>query len=229
MGAGWPGDKSHRVEPRGATLATAVEPDDARLVQAWRDGDQAAGRQLVERHFRSLYRFFANKVEDGVDDLIQQTFEACVRDAATIRDGSQFRAFLFTIARRTLAAEFERQRRSRIQTGHPGSVPAQTRSPASLMARRQDERLMLQALRQIPLDLQIALELYYWEELPAADIGRVLNVPEGTVRSRLRRGKAMLEGCLNEIARDYHHLMSTSDNLDRWARRVRECVGPPDA
>lgn len=197
-------------------------------MQAWRRGDHDAGRRLVERHFDSVYRFFANKVPDGVDDLIQQTFEACVRDASSLRDDGSFRAFLFTIARRRLAADLDRRIKSRSRdAGLDDSFAVEQLSPGTVVARKDEDRLMLRALRQIPLDLQIALELHYWENMSSREVGEVLGLADGTVRSRLRRGRSLLLGTLAELAREGGHRPSTSDDLERWARRVRECVFPP--
>ena len=60
------------------------------------------------------------------------------------------------------------------------------------MRAREDEELLQEGLRQLPRPLRSALELHYFEGLPAADIARILLLPEGTVRSRLRRGRSLL-------------------------------------
>jgi hypothetical protein len=60
--------------------------------------------------------------------------------------------------------------------------------------------LLLQAMRKIPLESQMILELYYWENMTAKDIGDVLEIPEGTARTRIRRAKQLLEAQLGELA-----------------------------
>lgn len=77
--------------------------DDATLLERWRTGDAAAGQELLRRHFRSIYAFFANKVSGPPDDLIQETFRACVEARGRIREGSSFRAYLLTIAPGTVS------------------------------------------------------------------------------------------------------------------------------
>ena len=59
-------------------------------------------------------------------------------------------------------------------------------------AQHEEQRLLLEALRRIPLDLQIAIELHYWEGMSGPDLAQVLDIPEGTVRSRLRRAREPL-------------------------------------
>ena len=95
------------------------------------------------------------------------------------------------------------------------------------MAKRREERLLLEALRSIPLDHQIALELYYWQEMTAAELAAVLDIPEGTIRSRLRRAKHLLEEQLAELAQSPDLLETTMANLDEWARNLRRFVGDP--
>ena len=65
-------------------------------------------------------------------------------------------------------------------------------SPSRVVAERLEEQRLLEALRAIPLDLQMVLELHYWEGLSAPAIGEALELPVGTVKTRLRRGKQLL-------------------------------------
>ena len=54
----------------------ADQKTDFELLEAWREGDQRAGKELFARHFDSIYRFFRSKVDDAAEDLTQQTFLA---------------------------------------------------------------------------------------------------------------------------------------------------------
>ncbi|MCA9638020.1 MAG: RNA polymerase subunit sigma-70, partial [Myxococcales bacterium] len=67
---------------------------DFELLEAWRGGDPRAGDTLLRRYFAALHRFFANKVDDEVEDLIQRTFLALVRSRHAIREGDRFRAYM---------------------------------------------------------------------------------------------------------------------------------------
>jgi RNA polymerase sigma-70 factor (ECF subfamily) len=103
-------------------------------------------------------------------------------------------------------------------------------NPTVLVAQRDEQTLTLQALRRIPLDHQIVLELYYWEDMTAADLAEVLDLPEGTVRGRIRRAKKLLEEQLAQLASDDAILESTLSGLESWARSLRaKVLGSSDA
>jgi RNA polymerase sigma-70 factor (ECF subfamily) len=158
---------------------------DRDLLDGWRAGDAAAGSELFERHFDALYRFFRGKAEGGVDDLVQETFLACLRSRDALRGEASFRTYLFTVARHELYAYWRnRQRRAGdVDVGEISLADLAT-SPSGVVARKAEHQLLLRALRAIPLDLQIALELHFWQGLTGPELAVVLEVPEGTVRSR---------------------------------------------
>ena len=97
--------------------------------------------------------------------------------------------------------------------------------PADAMAERHEHVLLLQALRRIPIEHQTLLELYFWEPLPALEIASILGVPEGTVRTRIRRAKAVLEVELGRLTNDPKLFESTVSNLEDGARQIRARSG----
>ena len=70
------------------------------------------------------------------------------------------------------------------------------------------------------------MELYYWEALTGAELGLVLDVPEGTARTRLRRAKQLLEEAMTELAESPEQLRTTMGDLEAWARGIRDEVAP---
>jgi RNA polymerase sigma-70 factor, ECF subfamily len=205
---------------------------DAALLEAWCRGDRAAGDELFERHYPSVARFFHNKVsEPAQEDLIHETFLACLTGVARFRGQARFRTYLFAIAHNVLADYLRRLNRRMARLGSETDVddmPAEAfgPSPIATVVQHQEHRVLLEALRRIPLIHQIALELHYWEELTAAEIGEVLGIPLGTVKTRLRDGRTYLEEQLDELSRSRDALRSTTDDLDRWSRRIRAQSAP---
>ena len=198
---------------------------DLALLDAWRDGDQRAGNDLFNRHFDSICRFFANKAPNEVDDLIQRTFLACVESRDRYRGEASFRGYLFGVARNVLR-RYYRDKRYHDARFDPlvVSVHDLGPGPSLLIADKREQEILLAALRRLPMDHQITLELYYWENMSGSELAQVLDIPEGTVRGRIRRAKQLLEAALAEIAESPQQLESTVANLDSWARSLRQRV-----
>jgi RNA polymerase sigma-70 factor (ECF subfamily) len=198
---------------------------DAELLQAWADGDKLAGERLFERHFESIARFFRNKLPADAhhEDLIQQTFLGCVEARDRFRGDASFRSFLFAIAHNQLSKHWRARSRDRLDL-QSISVHDLDPSPSAVLARDQDQHKLLLALRRIPLDSQVALELHYWESMTAAEIGEVLGVPLGTAKTRLRRAKQLLEAELRALEIGGARLDPTGTRLDTWARELKDSL-----
>ena len=199
-----------------------MSADDFELLAHWRAGDAGAGQQLVRKHTRSLHRFFASKAPDALDDLVQASFLACVEARDRFREGSTFRTFVLAVARKILLKHYrKRMRHDRAMAVEEASADSLSPSPSFSAALREEVRLLLVALRRIPIDQQIAIELFYWEGLSVGEVAEVLEIAPGTVKSRLARAReALREAILGgdaapELAR------STAEELERWAAELR--------
>lgn len=196
---------------------------DLELLERWSTGDRLAGQTLVERHFDGVARFFRSKIDDNVEDLIQRTFLACLEHRKRGGTIDNFRAYLFTVARNELYAGF----RARLRDGgdvDPEQMSAVdlASSPTRRIARAQDQAALLEALRRIPLESQIALELHYWEGLSMAEVGEALGVPAGTVKSRLFRAREQLRAQLAALGSSRESIDETMTKFEDWAQAVRE-------
>jgi len=174
---------------------------DADLLAAWSAGSRAAGDELIERHFALVHRFFRNKVGFELEDLVQQTFLACVEARARYAGDASFKTFLLAIARNQLFTHYAKQQRRALDF-ELTSVHDLRTSPSAVVARQEDERLLAEALRRVPLEAQVVLELVYWEGCDGGEVARVLEVPLNTAYSRLRRAKIALRERLTELAPD---------------------------
>ncbi len=188
----------------------------------WRAGDEDAGVELFERYYEAISRFFRSKAWDAASDLIQRTFLACLETRDRMREGTAFRSYLFGIARNILLEHYRGKRRDgdRIDFAER-SVEDFGPTPATVLGRHQETLLLLQALRRIPIDSQTILELYFWENMTAGDIAKIMDVPEGTTRTRIRRAKQLLEQQLAALAASPQVLQSTMSDLETWAQNLR--------
>lgn len=203
---------------------------DELLLERWRNGDKKAGGVLFDRHFRSLLRFFRNKVATGIEDLVQDTMLACVQGRDRIREDGSFRAYMFSTARHLLYAQVEKQSKRKIVDYEQDSLADLVPGVSTAYAKRREQRLLLEALRRLPLEYQVTLELYYWEGLSGPELAAALGIPEATVRSRVRRGSVRLREELERLATSPSLLESTLGGLEDWLAGLKEaCARSGDA
>jgi len=172
---------------------------DEALHRAWREGDPSAADRLVDRYGPGLYNFFASKVAGEADELCRRTLAECAAEAGAVEPSGSprsLRALLFAAARRQLLGSL----------GEPGGAPLDPgeRSVADLvpdasemMAAHAHQRRLQLALRQLPLDAQVALELRFWEDLSVAELATVLGVEVSTVAEHLASAQRRLQAQLD--------------------------------
>jgi RNA polymerase sigma factor (sigma-70 family) len=204
-------------------LGMHVEPD-IELLRAWKAGDQRAGTILYRRHAGSVTRFFRNKVaERDVADLLQATFMSCFERADRYQEPASFRAFVLGFARNLLLHHYRTRYRKDDKIDFAvSSVVDLGLSPSAVIGGRQEEARLLAALRSLPVEQQILLELFYWENLGGSELAELHGVAEGTIRSRLRRARELLVQAYDALAPNAVGVPSTETNIDTWARDVRE-------
>ncbi len=205
-----------------------MDPD-LELLDRWRDGDAQAGNRLVRRHFSAVYRFFGNKIPEGVADLTQQTFLALVESRDRIDAHTGFRAYLLGVARFKLVHHLRgRYRKGAVFSPEHVSVlevePDPGPSPTHRLAQDEQRRLVDMALRSLPLDHQIALELHYWNEMSIAEIATVLDRSPGTIKSRLFRARQQLSAQVEQLSQDPSPLLA---RLDEELGSLRDAVAIP--
>ncbi len=196
---------------------------DSELIIAWRAGDRSAGGVLFNRHFGSICRFFRNKVQRDVEELVQRTFVGAVEGRDRFREEASFRTYLFAIAHNVLRAHFRQMGRVReLVEVDSQSLVDLGGSPTALLAAKGEAKLLLHGLRRIPLESQVLLELYYWERMTGAEIAAVLDVPAPTVRGRLRRARKALAEAVESVAQDPEIARRTISSFESWAASVRK-------
>jgi len=148
-------------------------------------------QQLVDRQYAPLYRFALSlsKSEADAADLTQQTFFLWASKGGQLRDRSKAKSWLFT----TLYREFLSRRRHEVRFPKVelDDVREEEMSISSNV-NAFDSATVLQALREVEEPFGAPLTLFYLEQFSYREIADVLDVPIGTVMSRLSRGKALL-------------------------------------
>ena len=154
--------------------------------------------QLVDAYHAALYRFALSLARNSADacDLTQQTFYIWATKGSALRDPAKAKTWLFT----TLYREFLRtrrrgQRQTSIEDLPPGEQEiADDHAPA--LPDRLDGEAVLTALQELDEAFRAPLTLFYLQDLSYAEIAETLDVPIGTVMSRLSRGKSQLRALL---------------------------------
>ncbi len=201
---------------------TVAEASDAELLTAWRGGDQPSGETLFARHFQAIARFFRNKVQGDIEELIQRTFLGCLESQDRFSGAGSFRGYLFGIARNVLLMHLRTaSRRGTPIDADEVSLCELGPTPSALVAKAQEEQLLLDALVRLPIAHQLTLELFYWEELSVADIAVALDVPVGTAATRLRRARQLLEAEMVALARSADLRDAVAGGFETWARALR--------
>ena len=204
-------------------------PADEELLAAWRAGDLGAGNELFRRHFATIYSFFRNKVSSGHRDLVQRTFLGCVENRDLVPPGVAFRSYLLGIAHKQLLRQIRKhERERRAMAGREVLGEESLRSPSRVAVAQREQRVLLRALRELPLELQVVIELYYWEDVKTADIAVITGVAPGTVKSRLARARELLLDAIARVSESEEIRRSTVDGLERWARSLRAALASPD-
>lgn len=168
--------------------------DDADLSARAARGDRAALEQLLDRHADRVHAVCRRIVGDP-DDALDATQEALIAIARGIQrfDGrSAFTTWLYRVATNAALDEIRRRRRRPDPVDVPDATDGATDIASGVGERVDVDR----ALATLPTEFRVAVVLRDLCDLDYAEISRVLDVPPGTVRSRIARGRALLATAL---------------------------------
>jgi RNA polymerase sigma-70 factor (ECF subfamily) len=178
-----------------------VLDQDSQLIERCLGGEQAAWEDLVKVHTRRVYaicyRFTGSDHE--AQDLTQEVFLRVFRSLKSFRAGEgSFTVWLGRLSRNLLIDHYRRTKRDRATDSIGEQLPmieertAITGRTDGLLAGREASEALQAALQKLSPELRETVILRDLEELEYREIAQVLNVPEGTVKSRLNRGRAEL-------------------------------------
>lgn len=175
---------------------------DEALIKAAQRGDREAAAWLYHRHVERVHRICYRIVLDPsqVPDCVQEVWLKVFGNLDRFRSGRSFAAWLNTVAAHTAIDYYRKCLRQR---SHPGTSETYVEALAADQtpgSRPTDEALVQQqiqeALEEISVNQRTAFVLRYFEEMSTAEIARILNCSEGTVRVHIRRALLALRGRL---------------------------------
>ncbi len=151
--------------------------------------------KLVELHYQSLYRFAfsLSRNESEAADLTQQTFYILAKNGNQVRQPEKVKSWLFT----TLHREYLARRRKMVRFPQMDFEQAEPDLPVIAPAvESADAPVVLEALAQVDANFQAAVALFYLEDHSYPEIAEILEIPLGTVKSRIARGIIQLQRLL---------------------------------
>jgi RNA polymerase sigma-70 factor (ECF subfamily) len=160
--------------------------------------------QLALPLFASLYNhaYWLTRNPAEAEDLVQETFTKSLRAFDTFQPGTNFKAWIFRILRNTFLTTRSGIAASRtvFLEDHPTALdtPATDPTPEDNLIRLDNQAVLHTALEQLPPQLREALLLCDIEEIKYKDIAVILDVPVGTVMSRISRARATLRQLLQQ-------------------------------
>lgn len=193
---------------RRAPAADRILDPDLQLVEQCMAGNEAAWEELVRVHTRRVYavcyRFTGAPQE--AQDLTQEVFLRVFRTLKSFRAGEgSFGVWLNRLTRNLLIDHYRRTKQDRNTDSIEEQLPRVEESTAvtartdSLLASREASELLQFALQKLSPELRETVILRDVEDLEYREIAQILNVPEGTVKSRLNRGRAELARTLRRL------------------------------
>ncbi len=171
------------------------QPSDAELMVRVREGDRDAFADLVGRHKDAVVSYLTRLTgnRDRAEDLAQETFLRLFRSARDYTEQGYLRAYLFRIATNLVRSEERRERRLRLLTPFlPREEHAEPAAPSGLL-RRELHREVSAAVAKLPLRYRVPLVLHEIEGWSYVDIAQEIGCREGTVKSRVHRGRQQLK------------------------------------
>ena len=184
-----------------STRATDVDPD-SELVARWqKEGDMEAFSMLVKRHERPVFGLMVRMLGDREEaaDASQDAFLSLYRHGKRFRGEARFSTFVYRVAanaalnrRRSLGRR--RAREEALARGQEAGFdrPQSPRDPEDAAVGAEAQAQVQRALLKLPDDLRMALVLYDLEGQSYGDIAQTLQIPEGTVKSRIHRARNAL-------------------------------------
>ncbi len=163
-------------------MTIRTDHTDLDLLLGWRRGDARMGAELYDRHKTAVTNLFRRNVQSKQDvpDLVQQTFLACVHGKNDPAITGNVRGYILGIAFHTMTAFFRRARTAPtlgIENGQGTTLASIEPDPEYLLTLGDEQRLLMKAIRRLPIEYQVIIDLNNWEGITCDEIAAILGSP----------------------------------------------------
>lgn len=159
--------------------------------------------QLAMPLFDRLYNFahWLTRNRDEAEDLVQETYVKALKGFSSFEPGTNFKAWTFRILRNTFLTSRTGLRAATVPLDlqdNDAALPVENETPETILIDRTSERIMQEAIAELPVPFREILLLCEVEEMSYQDIAATLAIPMGTVMSRLSRARRALRSTVKE-------------------------------
>ena len=199
--------QAHPFPSTGELAPGALDPD-RELVDRWQAGDESAFSMLIRRHERRVFGLLLRMLGSvqEAEDVAQETFLNLHRHGHRFRSQSRFSTFLYRVAvnaalnrRRSLGRRRARTEALERRQLAGDDLPSSPRDPEDSAAGAQVQARVQREVVALPPHLRVPLVLFDIEGLSYSDVASVLQVAEGTVKSRIHRARQALRERLADL------------------------------
>ena len=172
--------------------------------QAIRKDAESGAKQLVSEYGDRLFAVAVVlcRNDHQAEDLVFRTFERAVRKIGLYRPSGDFYNWLYTILLNFLRMDARKNRPGLVYVGAPADLPPiESETPQEAISRASDETVRA-ALDALPAPAREVVMLKYFQDMSVERIARILDIPEGTVKSRLFQARKLLYATLSKSGED---------------------------
>lgn len=165
--------------------------DEQQQIRRAQRGDKQALAAVLQRNYRFLRRYAIKMTMNPhrAEDLVQETMLRCIEKIHLYNGSSKFSSWLITIATRLY---IDQMRRVRVERRWREQEQWDLRLESGRNGRSEEESVMMQALHDLAYDVRLPIVLRHYYGYTYEEIGRIMEIPSGTVKSRVHNGMNQL-------------------------------------
>jgi RNA polymerase sigma-70 factor (ECF subfamily) len=175
---------------------------DYRLIELCRVGDSAAIENFVQTYQQDIYRLALSILDDAIEaeDATQDSLLAALRSLDSFRGASNLKTWLYSITVNVCRTRLQRHKTYERLTKILGEILRVRTTPSveEFAVQSESDQLLWRAIHNMDEKHRIPIVLRYYHDLSVAEIANILEIPEGTVHSRLNTARKQLHEVLKE-------------------------------